>query len=207
MQMFHLTFLNFSHDAENDLKFVLDFDTITNNFHVIPVKIPGYKENEDSTSKFTKVTTIFMCADARDFYEGRYEAKIINGGRAIQFTFPTVASFWLLYLKKMNKNKMEKGKGNLQDKEVHEMLITRMMKPTEDSCTINVVYECPGGMLVSKQLYNTSATDQFMLVGRIDGCGSKYKMVTQSHFLVFYDMVVVGSEERFVAREMLLTTT
>jgi hypothetical protein len=138
MQMFHLTFLNFSHDAENDLKFVLDFDTITNNYHVIPVKIPGYKENEDSTSKFTKVTTTFMCADARDFYEGRYEAKIINGGRAIQVTFPTVASFWLTYLNKINKNKMDRGKGNLQDKEGHKMLITRMMKPTEDIRTINV---------------------------------------------------------------------
>jgi hypothetical protein len=138
MQMFHLTFLNFSHDAENDLKFVLDFDTITNNYHVIPVKIPGYKENEDSTSKFTKVTTTFMCADARDFYEGRYEAKIINGGRAIQVTFPTVASFWLTYLNKINKNKMDRVKGNLQDKEGHKMLITRMMKPTEDIRTINV---------------------------------------------------------------------
>jgi hypothetical protein len=165
LQMFHLTFLNFSHDAENDLKFVLDFDTMTNNFHVIRVKIPGYKENEDSTSKFTKVTTIFMCADARDFYEGRYEAKIINGGRAIQVTFPAVASFWLMYLNKINKNKMEKGKENLQDKEAHEMLITHMMKPTEDIRNINVVYECPGGMLVSNKLYNTGATYQFMLVG------------------------------------------
>jgi hypothetical protein len=51
-------------------------------------------------------------------------------------------------------------------------------------------------MLVSNKLYNTGATDQFMLVGRIDGCGLKYKMMTQSHFIVFFDMVIVGSEEK-----------
>jgi hypothetical protein len=66
MQTFHLTFINFSHDAENDLQFVLDFDTMTKNLQVIPVKIPGYKENENSTSRFTKVTsTTFSCAVGR----------------------------------------------------------------------------------------------------------------------------------------------
>jgi hypothetical protein len=40
------------------------------------------------------------------------------------------------------------------------------------------------------------ATDQFMLVARIDGCRSKYKKMTQSHFILFFGMVVVGSEEK-----------
>ena len=76
------------------------------------------------------------------------------------------------------------------------MVITRMMKPTKDLRTINIVYKCPGGMLVTNKLYNVGATDQFMLVAKIEGCGSKYKKMTQSHFIVYFDMVVVGSEEK-----------
>jgi hypothetical protein len=59
----------------------------------IPVKIPGYKEKKISRSKFTKVTTKFLCTDAPDFYEGWYGAEIIHGGRAIQLILPTVPSF------------------------------------------------------------------------------------------------------------------
>jgi hypothetical protein len=173
----------------------LDFDNITNNFSVIPLKIPGYKEHENSRSKFTKVTTIFPCTDARDFYEGRYEAKIIHGGKAIQVTVPTVPSFWLKYLNKINKRKIDNKQGNLQDKEAHEMMITRMMETTQDIRTMNVVFECPGDILVSNKLYNAGAADQYMLVPRIEGCGSSFGKITQTHFFVFFDMVVVGSEE------------
>jgi hypothetical protein len=45
-------------------------------------------------------------------------------------------------------------------------------------------------------LENIGATDQFMLVARIEGFGSKYKMMTQSHLPVFFDTVVVGSKEK-----------
>jgi hypothetical protein len=67
------------------------------------------------------------------------------------------------------------------------------VKATEGRRTINVVYECPGGMQVANKMFNVGATDQFMLVARIEGCGSKYKKMTQSHFIVYFDMVVHGS--------------
>jgi hypothetical protein len=44
---------------------------------------------------------------------------------------------------------MDKDQGNLQDKEAHEMVITRMIKPKESFLSINIVYKCPGDMLVS----------------------------------------------------------
>jgi hypothetical protein len=80
------------------------------------------------------------------------------------------------------------------------MVITCMMKSTEDICTINIVFECPGDLLVSNTLYNISVTDQFMLVARIEGFGSKYKKMAQSHLIVFFDMGVVGSEEKILRK-------
>jgi hypothetical protein len=52
---------------------------------------------------------------------------------------------------KLNKRKID-NKGNLQDKEGHEMVITRMMKPTEDICTINIVFECLGDNTSLRQI-------------------------------------------------------
>jgi hypothetical protein len=64
--------------------------------------------------------------DARDFIENRYKGKIVRGGRAIQITIPTVPSFWILYFKRLNKQRMKDVTGNTQDKDVHETMVTRL---------------------------------------------------------------------------------
>jgi hypothetical protein len=182
--------------------FRVDFSNPRNNFVVIPVRILGYKAKEKSLFKHTKITLYFPGIDARDFYTGLFSAKVVNGGKAIKVTMPTIPDFWLRFLNKINKTKLDKGDANKQDKEAHEMLITRMQTAAGDSLrTIDALYEFPEGTLVSNKMFNKGATDDSVLIPHIQGCGSKFKAITQSHFAVSFDMVVVGSEEQIRNRK------
>jgi hypothetical protein len=63
---------------------------------------------------------------------------------------------------------------------------------------MDVVFELPGGMMVSNKKYNEVAIEQ-RLVTRIDDIGSKFNNVSQTHFIVSFDAVVVGSDEIILA--------
>ena len=59
--------------------------------------------------------------------------------------------------------------------------------------TKKVIVNLPNGIKVSNKLFNDGAADQFSLVPKVEGIGSKFDGLTQSHFIVYLEMVVVGS--------------
>jgi hypothetical protein len=162
--------------------FRIDFSNPCKNFVVIPVGILGYKAKEKSLFKHTKITLYFPGIDAWDFYTSLFSANVVNGCKAIKVVMPTIPYFWLRFLNKINKTKLDKGDGNKQDKEAHGMLITRMRTVAGDGLrTIDALYKCPEGTLVSKKMFNKGATEDSVLMPHIQGCRSKYKAITQSH--------------------------
>jgi hypothetical protein len=83
--------------------------------------------------------------------------------------------------------------GNTQDKDVHETMVTRLKSAAENIRTMNIIYTLRGGMLVTNKLFNAGASDQFELVPKHEGIGSNFDGLSQSHFLVKFEMVVAGS--------------
>jgi hypothetical protein len=98
----------------------------------------------------------------------------------------------------VSKKKKAKVLANELDKDAHQTMATSVL--SKHNHTVEVVYELPGAMAVSNKCYNEDATGQ-KLIARIEGVGSTFKKITQSHFLVYFDMVVVGSEERIRAED------
>jgi hypothetical protein len=133
-------------------RFVLDFDNPLNNFFVIPVKILQHKETKKSKVRQTKITLTFPGIDARDQDEGRFEGQIIEGGRAIQVKMPVIPHFWLKYVKSISSGRKKKGVANDQDKDAHQTLATKVVKQTPR--TMDVIFELPGGMMVSNKNCN-----------------------------------------------------
>ena len=72
-------------------------------------------------------------------------------------------------------------------------MVTRLKSVNENIRTMNIIYTLPGGMLVSKKLFNDGAADEFELVPKHEGLGSNFDGLSQSHFLVKFEMVVAGS--------------
>jgi hypothetical protein len=165
---------------------------------VIPIQCLQYKAKKTSKIRHTKLTLTFPCSDARDFSEGHYEANIIEEGTAIHFKLPVAPAFFLKFVNLVSKKKKAKGLANDQDKDAHQTMATSVL--SKKSHTMEVVYELPGAMAVSNKCYNEDATGQ-KLIARIEGVGSTFKKITQSHFLVYFDMVVVGTEERIRAED------
>jgi hypothetical protein len=155
--------------------------------------INEYKKNAKWSKKCTKISLEFPSIDARDFLEHRYKGKVVCEGRAVQITIPTIPSFWILYFKRLNKDRMKDVTGNTQDKDVHETMVTRLKSAAENIRTMNIIYTLPGGMLVTNKLFNAGASDQFELVPKHEGIGSNFDGLSQSHFLVKFEMVVAGS--------------
>jgi hypothetical protein len=155
--------------------------------------INEYKKNAQWSKKCTKISLEFLSIDARDFIEKRYKGKVVRDGRAVQITIPTLASFWILYFKRLNKERMKEVTGNAQDKDVHETMVTRLKSAAENIRTMNIIYTLPEGMQVTNKLFNAGASDQFELVPKHEGIGSNFDGLSQSHFLVKFEMVVAGS--------------
>ena len=88
--------------------------------------INEYKKNAKWSKKCTKISLEFPSIDARDFLEDRFKGKVVREGRAVQVTIPTIPSFWILYFKRLNKERMKDGTGNTQDKDVHETMVIHL---------------------------------------------------------------------------------